>query len=72
MGVRENECQILQNLLKKFLHIKIFRILPMKSQFLWNLTFIFLDFHEKFSLVLLQMIYYIFALEKCKKECNIL
>jgi len=26
--------------------------------------------HKKFSLVLLQMIYYIFGLEKCKKECN--
>ena len=26
-----------------------------------NLTFIFLDFHEKFSLVLLQMIYYMLS-----------
>ena len=30
-----------------------FRILPVFSQFLWNLTFIFSDSHEKFSLVLL-------------------
>ena len=33
----------------------IFRILRVFSQFLWNLTFIFWDSHEKFSLVLLQM-----------------
>ena len=53
MGTRENECQISQNY-----------ILPVKSQFLSNLTFIFSDFHEKFSLGLLQMIYYIFSPSK--------
>ena len=37
------------------------------------MTFIFSDFHEKFSLVLLQMIYYIFSPWKMqKKECIIL
>ena len=49
------------NFTKLHLTHKIFRILPAWSQFLWNLTFIFSDFHEKFSLVLLQMIYYIFS-----------
>ena len=57
MGAEENECQISQNYT---LH-KIFRILPVFSQFLWNLTFIFLDFHEKFPLVLLQTTNYIFS-----------
>ena len=36
-----------------------FKILPVFSQFLWNLTFIFSDSGDKFSLVLLQMTDYI-------------
>ena len=47
----------------------IFRILPVFSQFLWNLTFIFSDSIEKFSLVLLQKTHYIFRPWKCIKEC---
>ena len=41
-------------------------------QFLWNLTFIFSDSHEKFSLVLLQMTNYIFklALGNVKKNAK--
>ena len=35
-----------------------------KDVILWNLTFIFSGSHEKFSLVLLQMIYYIFGFWK--------
>ena len=38
------------------------------SQFLRNLTFIFSDSHEKFSLVLFQMT----TLKNVKKECNVL
>ena len=53
MGAGEHECQISQNYI---LHI---RILPAFSQFLWNLTFIFSDSDEKFSLVLLQKTNYI-------------
>ena len=40
-----------------------------------NLTVFFLGFHEKFSLVLLQVTNNIItsiALEKCKTECNML
>ena len=47
---------------------EIFRILPMFSQFLLNLTFIFSDSHEKFSLVLLQMTNYIFSPCKMQKR----
>ena len=36
----------------------------MFSQFLWNLTFIFSDSHEEFSLVLSQMTNYIFSPSK--------
>ena len=50
-----------RNFTKLHLTHEIFRILAVLSQFLWNLTFIFSDFHGKFSLVLLQMIYYIFS-----------
>ena len=56
MGARENESQISQNYI---FHMKFSEFFPsVLSQFLWNLTFIFSDFHEKFSLVLLQIIYY--------------
>ena len=47
---------------------EIFRILPMFSQFLLNLTFIFSDSHEKFSLVLIQMTNYIFSPCKMQKR----
>ena len=40
------------------LHMKIFILLPVFSQFLLNLTFIFLDSDKKFSLVLLKMTNY--------------
>ena len=40
------------------LHTKIFILLPVFSQFLLNLTFIFLDSDKKFSLVLLKMTNY--------------
>ena len=50
----------MSNFTKLHLTHEIFRILPVFSQFLWNLTFIFSDSHEKFSLVLLQMTIYIF------------
>ena len=65
MGARENKCQISQN---DMLHMKSLRILPVFSQFLWNLTFIFSDSREKFSLVLLQMTNYIFSPWKMKKK----
>ena len=38
--------------------MKIFILLPVFSQFLLNLTFIFLDSDKKFSLVLLKMTNY--------------
>ena len=42
-----------------------------KASFL-NLTFIFLDSHEKFSLVLLQITNFIYIpLKNVKKECDI-
>ena len=40
------------------LHMKIFILLPVFSQFLLNLTFIFLDSDKKFSLVLFKMTNY--------------
>ena len=49
------------NVTKLHLTQEIFRILPVFSQFLQNLTFIFSVSHEKFSLVLLQMTNYIFS-----------
>ena len=58
----------MSNFTKLHLAHEIFRILPVQSQFLWNLTFIFSDFHEKYSLVLLQMIYYIFSRWKMYKR----
>ena len=49
------------NYTKWHLTHEIFRILFVFSQFLWNLTFIFSDSYNKFSLVLLQMTNYIFS-----------
>ena len=57
MGAQENECQISQNYI---FHMQFTEILPCVLQFLWYLTFIFSDSHEKFFSVLLQMINYIF------------
>ena len=50
----------MSNFTKWHLTHEIFRILPAFSQFLWNLTFILSDSHEKFSLVLSQKTNYIF------------
>ena len=71
MEVRDNEGQISQN---DILHMKFSEfwlcihnnceytpVTCQISQLLWNLTFIISDFHDKFSLVLLQMIYYILS-----------
>ena len=58
MGGPENKCQISQN---DILNMKFLEFYPLFLQFLWNLTFIFSDSHEKFSLVLLQMTNYIFS-----------
>ena len=41
-------------------YTRIFRSFPVFSQFLRNLTFIFSDSYEKFSLLLLHMTNYIF------------
>ena len=49
------------NYTKWHLTHEIFRILFVFSQFLWNLTFIFSNSYNKFSLVLLQMTNYIFS-----------
>ena len=51
----------MSNFTKLHLSLEIFKNLPVFSQFLWNLTLIFSDSHEKFSLVLLQMTNYIFS-----------
>ena len=68
MGARENEYQISQNYI---LHMKFseFYLCNHNSCEIWHT---FSDFHEKFSSVLLQMIYYVSSPWKCKKECNIL
>ena len=58
----------MSNFTKLHLTHEIFRILPVFSQFLWNLTFIFSDSHEKFSLGLLQMTNYIFSPWKMYKR----
>ena len=47
-----------------------FQILPVFSQFLWNLTFIFADPHNKFSLLLFQMTNYIFSPLKIQKRIH--
>ena len=54
MGARGNKCQISQNYI---LHMKFSEFLPVFSQFLRNLTFIFPDSYETIFWVLLQMIY---------------
>ena len=51
MGAWENE--IISNFTKLHLTREISRIIPVFSQFLWNLMFIFSNSQEKFSLVLL-------------------
>ena len=59
MGARENECQISQNyiLQMKFSEFYLFFHNSCET----GHVFIFLESHEKFSLVLLQMINYIFS-----------
>ena len=72
MEAQENECQISQNYI---LHAKFseFYLFFHNSRETGH-VFIFLESHEKFSLVLLQMINYIFSPweKKCKNECDIL
>ena len=60
----------MSNFTKFHLRQEIFTVLPVFSQFLWNLTFIFLDSHEKCSLVLLQMTNFIFKPEYPKKNLS--
>ena len=51
---------------------EMLRTLPVVSQFLCWVTFIFLDSHKKFPLVLLHITNYIYSMhsKKCKRECN--
>ena len=65
MESRENKCQTSQN---DILHMKFSELYLFFSQFLWNLTFIFSGYHEKFSLVLLQMTNYIYSTWKMQKR----
>ena len=58
MGARENKLEKLQISLKEVLCMTV---LPVLSQFLWNLKFMFLGFHEKLPLVLLQITNYIYS-----------
>ena len=62
----------MSNFTKLHLTHEIFRILPVFSQFVWNLTFISSGSRKKVSLVLLQMTNIVLitslALEKCKKN----
>ena len=66
MGVRENECQISQELWKKKKQqqqkkqVKFWKI-DVRDVILWYLTFIFSGSHMKFSLVLLQITNFIFS-----------
>ena len=62
----------MSNFTKLHLTHEIFRILLVFSQFLWNWTFIFSESHGKFSLVLLQMINYIFSLGKKNVKMNVI
>ena len=74
-NTKENETprKWMSNFTKLHLSHEIFRGLPAFSQFLWNLTFISSDCHEKFSLVSLPMTKSpSLGLKKCTKECNIL
>ena len=64
----------MSNFTKLHLTHESFRILPVFSQFLWNFTFIFSVSRKKFSF---NWCYYRWlitslALEKCKKQCNML
>ena len=52
------------------MNVNFHKVQSMQSQFLWNLTFIFSDFRDKFSLVLLQMIFYIFSPWKVQGFCT--
>ena len=63
-----NKSQISQNYLDTHL---IFRILPVFSQFLWNLTFIFSESHEKFSVVFFQMTNFIFSPWEMQKRMQL-
>ena len=65
MGARENECQISQNYI---LHMKFLEYYPYMITIVVKFDIMFLDFSEKFSLVFLQMIYYIKPLKNVKKE----
>ena len=69
MGARENECQITQNYI---LHTKFleFYLYNHNSCEIWH--FIFPNFHEKFFWCYHRWFITSLALEKCKKECNIL
>ena len=58
MEARENKLEKLQISLKEILCMTV---LPVLSQFLWNSKFIFLGFHEKLPLVLLQITNYIYS-----------
>ena len=60
----------MSNFTKWHLTHEIFRILPVFSYFLWNLTFTFSDSHEKFSGLWWYYRWQItsLALEKCKKK----
>ena len=56
----------MSNFTKLHLSHEIYRYLPVFSQFLWNLTFIFSDSLEKFSLMM--TIITSLGLKKCKKN----
>ena len=56
----------MSNFTKWNLAYKIFQTLPIFSKFLWNLIFIFLGSHKKFSLVLLHITNYIYSTWKMK------
>ena len=52
---------------------KIVKIFYMLDVILWTLTVIFSGSHKKFSLVLLQMINYVFSpWQRYKNKCNML
>ena len=57
--------EVRENWMSNFTRIVITQVkfwkFHVQDVILWNLTFIFSGFYEKFCLVLLQMIYYIFS-----------
>ena len=65
MGARENKLQKLQISQNEILRMMI---LPVFSQFLWNLKFIFSGFHKELSLALLQMTNYVYSPWKVYKK----